>query len=91
MVGVYNGLGRLRAYSTLIIILYHCSCPYLTWHWEYVENELFLKELLQTFFFRIIGDTMLPTFFLISGILFYGKKNKYSDRLKTLWGKFDRL
>lgn len=86
-----NGIKRLRAYSTIIIILYHCSCPYMTWCWADVENELFIKRLLYTFFFRIISDTMLPTFFLISGIIFYGRKSAYSDRKYALWKKFDRL
>ena len=86
-----NGIKRLRAYSTIIIILFHCSCPYMAWCWADVENEILIKRLLYTFFFRIISDTMLPTFFLISGIIFYGRKCAYRDRKTALWKKFDRL
>lgn len=34
---------------------------------------------------------MLPTFFMISGFLFYSRKEHYSNLKVTLWNKFDRL
>lgn len=34
---------------------------------------------------------MLPTFFMISGFLFYSRKEHYSNLKITLWNKFDRL
>ena len=43
------------------------------------------------FFLHILCQTMLPTFFMISGMLFYAAKDKYKDRLATFWKKFDRL
>lgn len=39
----------------------------------------------------MLSYTMLPTFFMISGMLFYSRKQRYADRVATFWKKFDRL
>lgn len=86
-----NLITRLRVYSTLIIVLYHCSAPFLRWCWidSMQSNELYV--LLDVLFFRIISDTMLPTFFMLSGMLFYSQKEKYKNVKECFWKKFNRL
>ena len=87
-----NSILRIRVFATLVIVAYHCACPYYMWQWTgYGGDAKEVKFVVDFVFLRILSNTMLPTFFLISGMLFYAYKEHYSDRLKTLWKKFDRL
>ena len=87
-----NLILRIRVFATLVIVAYHCACPYYMWQWTgYVGNANEAKELVDFVFLKILGNTMLPTFFMISGMLFYTYKEHYSDRIKAFWKKFDRL
>ena len=87
-----NSILRIRVFATLVIVAYHCACPYYMWQWAgYGGDAKEVKSVVDLVFLRILSNTMLPTFFMISGMLFYTYKEHYSDRLKTLWKKFDRL
>ena len=57
----------------------------------YYGNVEVLNNILRTIFIDVLCFTMLPTFFLLSGMLFYSRKEHYEDRVKTFWKKFDRL
>lgn len=84
-----NVIVRIRVIATLVIVAFHCTCPYYVW--QHGGGNLFYGELYEKIFLHILCHTMLPTFFMISGMLFYANKNKYRDRLTTFWRKFDRL
>lgn len=87
-----NSILRIRVLATLVIVAYHCACPYYMWQWTgYGGDAQGVKSVVDFVFLRILSNTMLPTFFMISGMLFYIYKEHYSDRLKTLWKKFNRL
>lgn len=84
---------RIRIIATLVIVAYHCACPYYYWQWggvKLVDNQC-IAELTNFLFLKLLSNTMLPTFFMISGFLFYSRKEHYSDLKATLWNKFDRL
>lgn len=86
-----NAIKRLRVMATLVIVAYHCVCPYLNFNWGVICDITLLNRILQKIFIDVLCFTMLPTFFLLSGMLFYSRKNHYADRIKTFWKKFDRL
>lgn len=87
-----NSILRIRVFATLVIVAYHCACPYYMWQWTgYTGDAIGAKSIVDWVFLRILSNTMLPTFFMISGILFYFYKEHYSDRVKTFWKKFNRL
>lgn len=87
-----NSILRIRVFATLVIVAYHCACPYYMWQWAgYAGDINKAKTIVDFVFLRGLSNTMLPTFFMISGMLFYSYKEHYSDKLKTFWKKFDRL
>lgn len=92
VVGMSNAIKRLRVVATLVIVAYHCVCPYLNFNWGgNLFDIVLLNKILQIIFIDVLCFTMLPTFFMLSGMLFYSRKEHYADRLKTLRKKFDRL
>lgn len=87
-----NVIVRIRVIATLVIVAFHCTCPYYAWQdLGGGGGNLFYGRLYDKIFLHILCQTMLPTFFMISGMLFYAAKDKYKDRLATFWKKFDRL
>ena len=81
-----------RVMATVVIVAYHCICPYLVFDWQgYVGNLDALNKVLRFIFRELLCTTMLPTFFLLSGMLFYSKKAGYADMAHAFWKKFDRL
>lgn len=88
---LYNNLIRIRVLSTVIIVAFHCICPYGNWYEFSFINQPFIISCYSFIFNRIFVNTMLPTFFMISGILFYKKKNQYANKKNIFWKKFDRL
>lgn len=76
-----------------MVVAYHSSCPYGNWCWDgYHGNIVETGQVVNYVFLRVLCNTMLPVFFMISGMLFYSKENKYlNDKSATLWKKFDRL
>lgn len=91
-VKMYQAITNIRILATLVIVAFHCSCPYTVFEWNgYVGGAKYLYSILHFIFQDFLCNTMLPSFFLISGMLFYTKKEQYRDRMKTFWRKFDRL
>lgn len=88
-----NLIVRLRVIATLVIVAFHSACPYGNWSWEgYQGDTAMASQMVSIIFHRVLCNTMLPVFFMISGMLFYAKEEKYlNDREATLWRKFDRL
>lgn len=88
-----NLIVRLRVLATLVVVAYHSACPYGYWCWEgYQGDAVMTCQMISFIFLRVLCNTMLPVFFMISGMLFYAKEEKYlNDRKATFWKKFDRL
>lgn len=87
-----NAIVRLRVLATLIIVAYHCICPYLNFNWGgYLGDLQSLNNIQRFLFIDVLCYTMLPTFFMISGMLFYSRKQRYANRIATFWKKIDRL
>ena len=88
-----NLIIRLRVLAILVVVAYHCACPYGGWCWEgYQGDAVMAGQMVSIIFHRVLCNTMLPVFFMISGMLFYAKEEKYLiDRKATIWKKFDRL
>lgn len=88
-----NLIIRLRVIATLVIVAFHSACPYGNWSWEgYQGDAAMASQMVSIIFQRVLCNTMLPVFFMISGMLFYVKEEKYlNDRKATFWKKFDRL
>lgn len=81
-----------RVMATIVIVAYHCVCPYLVFDWQGYGGDLqTLNRVLRFIFREMLCTTMLPTFFMLSGMLFYSKKNCYADIKYVFWKKFDRL
>lgn len=93
---ISNAITRLRVLSTIIIVIYHSICPYGGWE-AFTKticlegNSINSMEITNFIFQRLLCNTMLPMFFCLSGMLFYGKKDKHKDILLIFWKKFDRL
>lgn len=83
-----NQIRRIRAIATIVIVLYHCFCPLMNYGWNMYQSP-FWDKIGHLIFNIILADKMLPTFFIISGILYY-YLNKNGKSL-NLWKKFDRL
>lgn len=91
-ISIYNEITHVRIIATLVIVAYHCVCPYYSWGWEgYLHDSRKIIQIVDFIFSKMLYNTMLPTFFLISGMLFYLRKSHYSHRKSTFWKKFNRL
>lgn len=86
-----NVISNIRIIATIVIVLYHCTCPYYTWQWEGYIGNYQISKYINIIFLHILSDTMLPTFFMLSGILYYGRTNFKNICLNEIWKKFDRL
>ena len=89
---IYNGIMRIRIIATLVIVAYHCACPYHYWNWGgYLADSQRVAMNVNFIFLKLLCNTMLPVFFMIAGFLFYSRKEHYCELKATLWKKFDRL
>lgn len=82
----------MRVIATLFIVFYHCCCPYTTWTtWGgyCVGNPV--NDILYWVTLDCVYDCMLPTFFMLSGMVYFGRKECYADRIQAIWKKVDRL
>ena len=90
-----NLLTRMRIMAILTVVAYHAACPYIAWCWQPAGGGNydfhFISDVYHFLFLQLLDTTMLPSFFLISGTLFYARKEAYANRLATFWKKFDRL
>lgn len=89
-----HAITRLRVVATLVIVAYHAACPYGGWEaftGTIGGGKTTSIELINIVFQRFLCNDMLPLFFSISGMLFFGKKSTQSDALSIFWRKFDRL
>lgn len=77
---LYNNLIRVGVLYTVIIVAFHCYYPYGNWYEFSFSNQPFIINCYSFIFNRIFVNTMLPTFFMISGILFYKKKDQYANK-----------
>ena len=85
-----NQIRIIRAFATIVIVLYHSFCPFMSRGWGMFDVKI-LDDIGNIFFIDILSDKMLPTFFVISGML-YSKKKKYMGQKQSyVWKKFDRL
>jgi len=67
-----NAIRRMRVLATLQIILWHSLCPFVATAWHWFDAPC-ISSVAPTVFHYAFGDMMLPTFFIISGLL-YGHK-----------------
>lgn len=65
-----NTITRLRGVAILVVVFFHVCCPILSWG-GYNKGEI--SEVLRFLFYDFLGDRMMPTFFLISGTIFFSK------------------
>ena len=88
----FNDISVLRVMAMLMVVFYHCLCPYSIWDgtnyfigfhvtaWDMIDGMLL--------------HVHLPIFFLISGFLFGVKRNVgggYNDVSKFIQGKVVRV
>jgi len=78
---------RIRVMATLVIVLYHCVCPFCVWG---IMPENIYTGGIRFLMFNVLPDKMLPTFFLISGFLYYAKADS-GGGISQLLKKFERL
>ena len=87
-----NVISRIRILATFVVVAFHCACPLFLWgvesHAAHFETG---KILFDFIFFRLLPDKLMPSFFLISGLLFYSNKEKYQNRIEAFWKKFNRI
>ena len=87
-----NIIVRIRVLATLVIVAFHCTCPFYAWQYGGGNFDMeSVGHVYDRIFLHVFCNTMLPTFFMISGMLFYTYKKRYKDRRSTFWKKFDRL
>lgn len=90
---ISNVITQLRVISTIVIVVYHAACPYGGWEafTATISNNISSMNIINLIFQKLLCNDMLPMFFSLSGMLFYGKKDTYKDTLLVFWKKFDRL
>lgn len=90
---ISNVITQLRVISTIVIVVYHAACPYggLEAFTATISNNISSMNIINLIFQKLLCNDMLPMFFSLSGMLFYGKKDTYKDTLLVFWKKFDRL
>lgn len=87
-----NIITNLRVIAILIVVANHCVGPYLAFGWMGYDGDLeSLNNVLRFIFKDLLCGSMMPTFFMLSGVLYYGRKQHYAARLESFWRKFDRL
>lgn len=60
---------NLRVIAILIVVANHCACPYFVFGWMgYVGDLVSLNNVLRFIFKDLACETMMPTFFMLSGV-----------------------
>lgn len=73
----FNDISLLRVSAMLMVVFYHCLCPYSIWD----GSDYFIGFHVQTWdvVAGMLSQVHLPIFFLISGYLFAYKRNMGGD------------
>lgn len=73
---ISNVITQLRVISTIVIVVYHAACPYGGWEafTATISNNISSMNIINLIFQKLLCNDMLPMFFSLSGMLFYGKK-----------------
>ncbi len=81
----------LRVVAMLLVVYYHCICPYYIWG-NGLDSAGFVVPLYRELSLALVV-THLPTFFLIAGYLFGYKRFRggYADQRQFLVGKARRV
>lgn len=87
----FNDISLLRVSAMLMVVFYHCLCPYSIWD----GSDYFIGFHVQTWdvVAGMLSQVHLPIFFLISGYLFAYKRNMggYDDNIKFVKDKAARV
>ena len=87
----FNDISILRVSAMLMVVFYHCLCPYSIWDGTdfYIGFHVPIWDVVDGMLLQI----HLPIFFLISGYLYGYKRNLggYSDNVKFVKDKTQRV
>lgn len=87
----FNDISILRVSAMLMVVFYHCLCPYSIWDGSdfYIGFHVPIWDVVDGMLLQI----HLPIFFLISGYLYGYKRNRggYSDNVKFVKDKTLRV
>lgn len=87
----FNDISILRVSAMLMVVLFHCLCPYSIWDGTdfYIGFHVPVWDVVD----GMLAQIHLPIFFLISGYLYGYKRNLggYSDNVKFLKDKTQRV
>lgn len=87
----FNDISILRVSAMLMVVFYHCLCPYSIWDGSdfYIGFHVPIWDVVD----GILLQIHLPIFFLISGYLYGYKRNLggYSDNVKFVKDKTQRV
>lgn len=87
----FNDISILRVSAMLMVVFYHCLCPYSIWDGSdfYIGFHVPIWDVVDGMLLQI----HLPIFFLISGYLYGYKRNLggYSDNVKFVKDKTQRV
>lgn len=87
----FNDISILRVSAMLMVVFYHCLCPYSIWDGSdfYIGFHVPIWDVVDVMLLQI----HLPIFFLISGYLYGYKRNLggYSDNVKFVKDKTQRV
>lgn len=88
----YNDISILRVSAMLMVVFYHCLCPYTT-IWEGSPYGVGFQVPIWQSIDMMLGQLHLPIFFLISGFLYGCKRIRggYSDFRQFVRGKVKRV
>lgn len=87
----FNDISILRVSAMLLVVFYHCLCPYSIWE----GTDYFIGFHVQAWDVvdGMLAQIHLPIFFLISGFLFGYKRNMggYSNNVEFINNKVMRV
>ena len=87
----FNDISILRVSAMLMVVFYHCLCPYSIWDGSdfYIGFHVPIWDVVD----GMLAQIHLPIFFLISGYLYGYKRNLggYSDNVKFVKDKTQRV
>lgn len=87
----FNDISILRVSAMLMVVFYHCLCPYSIWDGSdfYIGFHVLIWDVVD----EILAQIHLPIFFLISGYLYGYKRIRggYSDNVKFVKDKTLRV
>ena len=86
----FYDISILRVMAMLLVVYYHCICPYYVW--SGIDSAGFVNPIYEKVCFDLTGIHM-PLFFLIAGYLFGYKRLRggYTDSRAFLIGKAKRV